>query len=203
MKDWILDASLRRVASTGLIPMLRDGMTDSIFGAMNRQNSSLIIFCIVAFMASILFCSNVSAIRHTNVPNMLPPPRPPKQSEVSAVDASFYKWESRDVIEAFIDNGIEIEDIKIGITMDPLSPHEGTIFLMPSHGKDVGGYISSYDSKDELERAREYYTKMNKNPEAPAWRIFGRDNILVLISGKVPEEKSREYERVLNTLGKR
>ena len=44
---------------------------------------------------------------------------------------------------------------------------------------------------------------MNKDTEFPAWWIFEKDNILVLISGKVPEEKARQYEKVLNEIDKK
>jgi hypothetical protein len=45
--------------------------------------------------------------------------------------------------------------------------------------------------------------QMNKDSASPAWYIFEKDNILVLISGKVPEEKTKQYENVLNNIGKK
>jgi hypothetical protein len=157
--------------------------------------------CIIIVLILIAYPNNtLSQIRHVNPPNILPPPRPTKPLWS---EASFYKWESKDIIKAFKDKTLEVEDVKPGYTLNPTTPREGTIFLKPSFGKNIGGYVSSYNSKDDFNNAKNYYLQMNKNPESPAWWIFEKDNILVLISGKVPEEKAREYERVLNEIDKK
>ena len=108
-----------------------------------------------------------------------------------------------DIVKTFKDNGLEVADIKPGHTLNPVTPQEGTIFLIPSFGENIGGYVTSYNSKDELKDAMIYYLQMNKDSASPAWYIFKKDNILVLISGKVPEEKTKQYENVLNNIGKK
>jgi hypothetical protein len=75
-----------------------------------------------------------------------------------------------------------------------------SVFLIPSYGGNVGGYISTYDSDANLRESKSYYMKMNKNRKTPAWWIFEKDNILLLISGKVPHEIAGKYEHVLNNM---
>ncbi len=112
-------------------------------------------------------------------------------------EASFYKWSSEEVVNAFKDHGLEVVDVKRGFTMGSPVARDNTIFLMPSFGKDLGSLVSSYNSEDALNESIKYYSKMNKNPESPAWWIFKKDNILFLISGRVPKEKARQYEAVI------
>ncbi len=93
-----------------------------------------------------------------------------------------------------------VEDAKPAYSISPIAPRESTLFLMPSVGKNVGGYVSSYNSADDLREMKKYYERLNKDPEAPAWRVFEKDNILVLISGRASEEKAKQYEKVLNEI---
>lgn len=169
---------------------------------MHKQNKAKFIICIIVVGILAAYCCNnacAEGIRHINPPNVFPLPQPTKQLWP---EASFYKWESKDIVRRFKDNGLEVEDVKPGYTMGSYTPREGIIFLMPSFGKNIGGYISSYNSEDDLKDSKNYYLQMNKNPESPAWWIFEKDNILLLISGKVPEEKARQYEKVLNEMDK-
>ncbi|MEK7307650.1 MAG: hypothetical protein AAB089_01130 [Nitrospirota bacterium] len=164
------------------------------------KTKTAIIFFAAFLAASIVFFNhgatvNAAAPTLTPPPNVMPPPEPPKQQWP---EASFYKWESKDIVKAFSDNKLEVQDAKPGYTMGPLTPRESTIFLIPSFGNDIGGYVSSYNTEDDLKEMREHYIKMNKDPKSPAWRIYEKDNILLLISGKVPEAKAKEYEKVLN-----
>ncbi len=165
------------------------------------MKARLIIYIIVAGILAAYY-NEVCAIRHTNIPNALPAPRPTEQLVPEKADTSFYKWDSKEIVKAFVDNGLEVEDIKPGYIISPLTAQEATIFLIPSFGKNVGGYVSSYNSRDELNASKEFYLQMNKNLASPAWWIFEKDNILVLISGKAPEEKAKQYEKMLNEMGK-
>ncbi|MBI5407830.1 MAG: hypothetical protein HZA14_00530 [Nitrospirae bacterium] len=162
------------------------------------KRSSIILMCAVSAAA---FCGTdlQAAIRQVHPPIILPAPRPPQQYLRKAF---FYKLESRDVVKAFKDHGLEAEEVS-GFTMGATAAKETVMFFTPSYGSDVGGLAASYDSKDQLEDAARYYSAMNVNPASPAWRIYRRYNILLLISGRVPEEKAREYERVLHEMDKK
>ena len=64
-------------------------------------------------------------------------------------------------------------------------------------GPNIGGFVSSYRTPEDLGQDLAYYSGMNK-PSAPtAWRIFRNGNILLMISGKVQEEKALRYKKVL------
>jgi len=148
---------------------------------------------IAAFMLSVLLPYPASA-QITHHHDVTPPPRP--QEEVLQ-KINFYKWKSRDVIAAFKAHGLEVAEVEGGFVIGAVAAAESTIFLMPSHGNGTGGVVSGYESEDKLREALRYYTSLNIDPGSPAWRIYRRDNILLLISGRVPEEKAREYERVM------
>jgi hypothetical protein len=154
-------------------------------------------------MCSILFLSldSISAkvIHQVHPPPVQIFPSPPKQFFEKAF---FYKWECKDVIKALKDSGLEIVDITGGITVGSPAVVERTVFLMPSYGEEIGGVISSYDSESKLFDSSNYYSSMNKDPQSPAWRIFRKDNILLLISGTVSEEKALEYYNALSTMKK-
>ncbi|RJQ21045.1 MAG: hypothetical protein C4560_04200 [Nitrospiraceae bacterium] len=115
----------------------------------------------------------------------------------------FYRLGSRAVIEAFKEKGLEVVEVTPGLTIGAVAAKESVIFLLPSYGSDIGGVVSAYDSEDKLDESAGYYSSMNKDPGPPAWRIFRKGNILLLISGRVSEEKAREYERVLKEMGEK
>jgi len=56
---------------------------------------------------------------------------------------------------------------------------------------------SSYLSDNDLHKSIQYFEKMNAKTAPASWRIFTKDNILLLISGKVPEKIAKKYEQVL------
>jgi hypothetical protein len=166
---------------------------------MSFKYAPYIIIVLFSFFVSAFSFTPVHAtdIKHIRPHNIPPAPRPPQKEWA---DASFYRWDSKQIIKAFEDNGLEVRDIKPGYTMVAPAPREATIFYIPSYGKNVGAYVSSYNNKEDLMEAIEYYKDMNKNKKTPSWRIYTKDNILLLISGKVPEEKAEAYEKVLKNL---
>ncbi len=160
--------------------------------------SSILLF---VFAVGVLLSPSDEALALKSSPyspplNVHPAPRPTQEW----IDRSFYKWRTLDIVKGFVENGLEVEDAKPAYSISPIAPRESTLFLMPSVGKNVGGYVSSYNSADDLREMKKYYERLNKDPEAPAWRVFEKDNILVLISGRVSEEKAKKYEKVLNEI---
>lgn len=173
---------------------------------MNSQKIAKLIICVIVAGALVAYCDKTWAqgeykprSRYTPPPIALPPPRPPQQLWPKT---SFYTWVSKDVIKEFKSNGLEVEDIKPAYILGPVLAREGMIFLMPSYGADIGGYVSSYNTEDDIEEMRAYYLEMNKDPESPAWWIYEKDNILLLISGKIPKAMAEEYGKALNEIGK-
>ena len=171
---------------------------------MNSKKIVKFIALITVAGILVMYCNNARAeriSRFTPPPNVHPAPQPPPQQ--SAPEAYFYKWRSKDIVESFKEKGLEVEDAKPAYTMSPISPLESTLFLMPSYGENIGGYISSYNSADDLKKMKKYYLKMNEGRESPAWYVFDKDNILLLISGRVPEKKAALYEKVLKEIDKK
>ncbi len=165
----------------------------------SNNKVQVIVFAIIAGVC-IIFCNSSWAqrIRHVRPHTIYPVPGPPNQY---MKEAFFYKWSSKEVIKAFKDHDLEVVDVKKpGFIMGSPGARENTIFLIPSFGNDIGSLVSSYSSEDVLKESIKYYSTMNKDAESPVWRIFKKDNILVLISGRVPEEKAREYQEVLSKM---
>ena len=149
---------------------------------------------LILFSCFCLSGAAADAFRQTRPHTITPQPGPPAYA---FNDSSFYKWSGSEVIKAFIENGLEAVNIKKGLTMGLRLARETTIFLIPSSGENIGGVVSGYGSPKALEEDRKFYSRMNKPSAPPAWRIFQRKNILLLISGKVPEEKAVLYREAL------
>ena len=156
-----------------------------------------IIICSILFLS--LDSISAKVVHQVHPPPFQILPSPPKQFLERAY---FYKWECKDVIKALKDSGLEVVDVTGGITIGSPEAAESTVFLMPFYGEEIGGVVSSYDSEIKLLDSLNYYSSMNKDPQSPAWRIFRKDNILLLISGMVPEEKALEYDNALSRMKK-
>lgn len=151
---------------------------------------------ISVIIAACILCSSgrAPAVRQIHPPINLPVLGPP----VYAVqDRPFSRWQSREIVDAFKEKGLEVMEIKAGMFVGAPWAKENTIFLIPSFGKDIGSLVSSFDSVKSINESAKYYSKMNDNAESPVWWIFKKDNILVLISRKVPEKKAVKYEDAL------
>jgi hypothetical protein len=163
---------------------------------MKREN----IICTFIMIGSIFLFSDTALsarVKHIHPPQVMPPPRPitsiiPKKS--------IYKWSVRDIINAIKDSGIEINEIRRGIIVGPPGASETSIFTIPGYGKDKGGLIASFSDEDALINAWIYYSAMNTNPEHPAWHIYRMDNIIMLISGRIPPHIRKRFEEVIYRL---
>ena len=166
---------------------------------LKLKTDPVIRIAAVLILFSCLFLSGegADAFRQHTPPVLTPQPGPPPQF---VQDTSFYKWSSLEIVSAFKENGLEVVNIQKGLTMGSRAAEETTIFLIPSSGENIGGLVSSYRSQKALEEDTKYYSGMNKPSEHPAWRIFHRDNILLLISGKVSGEKAMRYQKTLEDM---
>ena len=160
------------------------------------NNSSVPIIIAIALII-ISYAGNAQGIRHIRPQTPIMSPRP---MDSASYNAGFYKWNSRDIVKKFRDNGLEAREMNPGYLMEPAFLREATVFLIPSYGEKIGGYVSTYDSETKLMQSKKYYMKMNKDRKKPAWWIFEMDNALLLISGRVPEAVAREYENVLKNM---
>jgi len=163
---------------------------------MKRKN----IFCISIMASLILLLSDTTfpaRIKHIHPPPIIPPPRP---TTSIIPQKSIYKWSIRDVINAIKDSGIEINEIRRGIIVGPPGARETSIFTIPGYGKGRGGLIASFSDENALINAWIYYSTMNTDPKRPAWHIYRMDNIIMLISGRIPPHILKKFEDVLYRL---
>ncbi len=160
---------------------------------------SVIRIAAVLIMLSCLCLSGeeAGAFRQVTPPTITPQPGPPPQS---VQNPSFFKWSSQEVVSVLKENGLEVVNIQKGLTMGPSAAEETVIFLIPSSGENIGGLVSSYRSLKALEEDMKYYSAMNRPSGPAAWRIFHRENILLLISGKIPKEKAMQYKKALDRM---
>jgi len=163
----------------------------------------------VALIAAVLACSCLSCLigaglgivawDEFNAPAQASPTRSAttRQGQPDAVRA----LQSQDVVDAFVAAGLECEEPQ-PITPDDTSfvPVEVTEFLLPSQCPDCAGRIYIFDNPSELQKARTYYTRLGQDdPNQASW-LYVKNNVLVQISGIVPQEQAREYGNVLRQL---
>jgi len=159
------------------------------------------IIIAIAIVSVYIICGSgtAPAVRQIHPPINLPVVGPPayvvEEKPVS-------QWQSGDIIEAFKNSRLEVVEIESGVFVGAPGAKETTIFLIPSFGIDIGSLVSSFDSVENINEAAKYYSKMNDYAESTVWWIFKKENILVLISGKVPKERAGEYGKVLKGLAK-
>jgi nucleoside diphosphate kinase len=134
------------------------------------------------------------------------PPIPPSIRPV-ILPQFLHTWSIAEVIDRFQKDGLEIADIKeITETKQNIllrKVKEGIKFsiLSPSVRKEIKGCILVFDVKYDLEKVKKYYLDLNKKGELYSW-TFVKDNILLVLDGRVPEEIARKYERSLYELKK-
>ena len=124
---------------------------------------------------------------------------------IALTACSNQKLTSTDIVNVFKSASLEVDNArpmtKDDYGMAPMRAIEGTHFLIPSLCSDCGGRILSFSSQEDLEATKTYYEDLGKNSAAFFSWVFVKDNILVQINGDLPEEKARQYESALNSLG--
>lgn len=165
---------------------------------MIYQGRNRLAIFIVVIVAVIISSGTAGAqgFRHVHPLTIQPPLQPPGYMQ----EIYFYEWNSHDVVKAFKDHGLEVVDMNTGLIRGAPLAEDSAIFLLPSFGRGIGIIVSCFRSGGTLKKTLKYYSELNRNPESPAWWIFRKDNVLLLISGKVPQKKAGEYEEVLNNL---
>jgi len=134
-----------------------------------------------------------------------PTPEPPTSTPEPSPTPAFQKWTSTDVVNIFKSAALEVEEprpmTKDDYGMAPMRAIEGTRFLIPSLCSDCGGRIFSFSNQEDLDLTKTYYEELGKSSAIFFSWVFVKDNILVQINGDLPEEKARQYEASLNSLG--
>ena len=115
-------------------------------------------------------------------------------------------WKAEAVIDSFAKKGLPVEKPKFtfeGLDMEPDSTikEEAVSFDMPAIGKDVGGSINTFEFRSDLNKLQEHFLDLNKKGDLNTWS-FVKDNVLLILTGNVPEKIARQYETALLDLKK-
>lgn len=112
-----------------------------------------------------------------------------------AAEAGFRRWEVSEVLAAFRGAGLGAEGAA------PLAPSAaerfaaGVEFDVPAAGGAGRGRVLSFDSVGSLEAAVESYAGAGEF----SW-VYVKDNVVVRLDGRVPEETARRYESALTAM---
>jgi hypothetical protein len=131
-------------------------------------------------------------------------PEPPTPTPEITPTPQFALWDAAQVVDAFKSAGLEAEGT-YQMTKDdygaaPMMATEGIRFLIPSICADCGGRILEFDNLSGLAATQIYYEELGKQS---AWFfswVLVKDNILVQINGKLPEDKATQYQEALEDL---
>jgi hypothetical protein len=119
---------------------------------------------------------------------------------VGCSQISFYQWSPQKVITAFQANGLPAQEPRATTEADyagaPALPKDGLYFSLPAVGAQEGGLILAYESKEGFEKASVYFAEQAKKSDPPRY-VFARDNIIVVLSGKLSQPEANQYDSVL------
>ncbi len=163
----------------------------------------------IGLIAAVVACSCLSCLigaglgivawDEFNAPAQASPTRAATSRQVQS--GAVRALRSQDVVDAFVAAGLELEEPQ-PITPEETSfvPLEVTEFLLPSQCPDCTGRIYVFDNPTELGKARTFYTRLGQDdPNQASW-LYIKDNVLVQISGIVPQEQARQYGDVLRQM---
>jgi hypothetical protein len=109
---------------------------------------------------------------------------------------------AEEVIQTFRDEGLEVgETQQVDREGDrsfvPKTYEEQVSFTIPSQGERVGGRVFTFESQEDLEQVREHYEGFG---ELFSSHVYVEDEVLVQISGSMPEDDAERYGEVLREL---
>ncbi len=131
-------------------------------------------------------------------------PASPVRGNTSAVPATaqpFIRWDTQQVVDAFVTAGLEVSNPRPMTSDDfglvPMLAIEGTRFFVPSICTDCGGRIMSFSNEEDLAIVHNYYEQMGRYGAVLFSWLFVKDNILVQINGEMPEATAKMYGAAL------
>jgi hypothetical protein len=84
----------------------------------------------------------------------------------------------------------------------------GRAFEIPSlgedaAGRDLGGRVFTFESEEDLAEVRDFYEGLDEAGGPFFSWVFAEGNVLIQISGRLPEEGARQYEAILEDVARR
>ncbi len=118
--------------------------------------------------------------------------------------STFQKWTLEDAGEAIIGAGLEFDEhyvmTKDDYGLAPMNAVEAWRFIIPSLCSTCGGRIYSFDDPTKLAAMKDYYDKLGEASAMFFSWTFAKDNILIQISGDLPEAKALLYQQALESI---
>ncbi len=74
-------------------------------------------------------------------------------------------------------------------------------FGLASLGSDAEVVIHTFNLKNDLKDVQKYFLERNERGEFYTWS-FVKDNVLLVLTGTIPEDVARQYENALYSLKK-
>ncbi len=112
----------------------------------------------------------------------------------------FYQWNTDEVMRMMQLTGLETETIHVMTPEEygsiPVVAAQGLRFSIPSSCPHCEGIVFSFNTPTDLDIIKRFYTSSKNNPQASAW-VFEKDNILLHLSGDLPEAQALQYGAVL------
>ena len=114
---------------------------------------------------------------------------------------TFQKWSYQQAQQAIMNAGLEFENVREMTTDDyglaPMNALEGYRFIIPSLCADCGGRLYIFDDPQKLSQMKEYYDGLAEVSAMFFSWVFVQDNVLVQISGDLPEAQALQYQQAL------
>ncbi len=117
----------------------------------------------------------------------------------------FFRWDAIRVVRAIQVAGLESKNAH---HMDPEEfgaipalASQGIRFSIPSVCPNCQGTVLSFDDSAALESTKTYYTEatIESDPALSSW-VFEKNNILLQLSGELPEAQALQYGTILINL---
>lgn len=133
-------------------------------------------------------------------------PSPPAAAETSYLDSNpdefSNTWQSQDVVGFFVNAGLECENPQ-PLADDgtlPVAASDAVQCVIPSLSPDYSTRIFSFSDPNQLQELRAYYDSQAQADLTNFSWVFVKDNVLVQISGDLPDDWASNYEAALNRM---
>ncbi|UCH45760.1 MAG: hypothetical protein JSV11_03370 [Nitrospiraceae bacterium] len=115
-----------------------------------------------------------------------------------------HRWQAKDVVESFDEKNLNVDRRRAAFVEGHYDlainkAKEAVGFDLSSIGEEAGVYIHTFSSRDDLKDAQKQFLELNEEGKLYTWS-FARDNVLLVLTGTIPEGVARQYERALYSM---
>jgi hypothetical protein len=111
-------------------------------------------------------------------------------------------WQTQDVVNTFVQAGLECENPQplVNDGSLPVTAADSVQFIIPSLGPDYSARIFAFADPNKLTELYNYYNGRIQADLANFTWVFVKDNVLVQISGDLPDDWAGRYEAALSQM---